>query len=245
MTRQDPGHQMPTPPPAAETLLQSKDGAAGVDVAEDGTLRSRPARPPRKTLSQVLVEIAEDTSRDSVAVRDLISLPGGRGMAGLLFIFAFPNILPSPPGLSGLLGLPLLYLSSQMMLARVPWLPGVINEREVSRARFAQIVTRIDPWMKRAERLLRPRWSLLVSPRAEQMLGAYCLLMAVVLSLPIPFGNALPSLAICLIALGLLERDGRSVALGLVTGLVALAVAWGVVYTLVKSALFILLNAFD
>jgi hypothetical protein len=161
-----------------------------------------------------------------------------------MLLFALPNVLPAPPGLSGVLGLPLLYLSVQLMLGRVPWLPAFIGDRSMPRDRFALLVTRLGPWLARAERLLRPRWSLLVSHGAERVLGALCLVLAAVLALPIPFGNMLPAFAICLIALGILERDGVWVAAGTVVGLGALLLVAGVVYALVKSAIFILMNAF-
>jgi hypothetical protein len=161
-----------------------------------------------------------------------------------MLLFALPNVLPAPPGLSGVLGLPLLYLSVQLMLGRVPWLPGFIGDRAMPRDRFAQLVERLGPWLARAERLLRPRWSLLVSHGAERVLGAICLVLAAVLALPIPFGNMLPAFAICLIALGILERDGVWVAVGTAVGFGALLLVAGVVYALVKSAIFILVNAF-
>ena len=92
--------------------------------------------------------------------------------------------------------------------------------------------------------VLRPRWPLLVNHRAERGLGAFCLLLAAILALPIPFGNMLPALAITLIALVVLERDGLWVLIGTVTGFVSLFVVAGVVYALVKSAIFLLVNAF-
>jgi hypothetical protein len=213
------------------------------NLAADG--EGRRGRPRRKKLSEILNEIGSDTSRQVVAVDDLIALLGGRGRAGLMLLFALPNVLPAPPGLSGVLGLPLLYLSVQMMLGRVPWLPGFIGDRAMPRDRFAQLVDRLGPVLARAERLLRPRWSLLVSHGAERVLGALCLVLAAVLALPIPFGNMLPAFAICLIALGILERDGVWVAVGSVVGIGSLLLVAGVVYALVKSAIFILVNAFS
>jgi hypothetical protein len=218
------------------------DGVAD-DFAPDADDR-RGGKPRRKKLSDILTEIGRDESRNEVAVDDLIAILGGRGRAGLMLLFALPNVLPAPPGLSGVLGLPLLYLSVQLMLGRVPWLPGFIGDRAMPRDRFAQLVERLGPWLARAERLLRPRWSLLVSHGAERVLGAVCLVLAAVLALPIPFGNMLPAFAICLIALGILERDGVWVAVGTAVGAAALLLVAGVVYALVKSAIFILVNAF-
>jgi hypothetical protein len=238
----DPDHTSPAGKPGHPPAVASPTE----DDTSDGEDRRSGAqgRPRRKTLSQILTEIGQDPSRDVVAVDDLIADLGGRGRAGLILIFAFPNVLPAPPGLSGVLGLPLLYLSVQMMLGRVPWLPGFIGDRSMPRDRFAQLVERLGPWLARAERLLRPRWSLIVSHGAERVLGGLCLVLAAVLALPIPFGNMLPAFAICLIALGILERDGVWVAAGTVVGLGSLLLVAGIVYALAKSAIFVLVNAF-
>lgn len=220
----------------------SKDDDGGSHNPETGGGGQEQVR--KRTLSQILMEIGQDSSRQAVTLNDLISLLGGRGRAGLILFFAFPNVLPGPPGLSTVLGLPLFYLSLQMMLGRLPWLPRFVGERSLSRSRFAQLVGRLAPWLARAERLLRPRWPVVVSHRAEYVLGAVCLVLASVLILPIPLGNLPPALAICLIALGILERDGIWVVLGVLVGLASLVLAGGVVYALVKSAIFIVLNAF-
>jgi hypothetical protein len=37
--------------------------------------------------------------------------------------------------------------------------------------------------------------------------------------MPIPFGNALPALGIALIAVGLIEKDGKAAVIGMVLGL--------------------------
>ncbi|NNU82170.1 hypothetical protein HMH01_17165 [Halovulum dunhuangense] len=58
-----------------------------------------------------------------------------------------------------------------------------------------------------------------------------------------PF-SAIPALAICVIALGILERDSLWIALGTLLGLVSLLIVVGVVYALVKSALYLLVNTF-
>lgn len=203
---------------------------------------ARPPPPRRKPLSEILSDIAADPAREFVAIADLIATLGGRGRAALILLFAVPNVLPAPPGVSGLLGLPLLYLAVQMMQGRLPWLPQVIGARGMPRDRFARLVARLSPLLARAERLLRPRWPVLVSHRAERGLGAACLVLALVLVLPIPLGNMLPALAICLVALGVLERDGVWVLAGLATGALSLLIVGGVVLALAKAAIFLVLN---
>jgi len=206
---------------------------------------SRPRDLPQpKRLSEILEEVAVDETRDRISVGDLLQAMDGRAFGALLLIFAFPNMLPTPPGTAGILGMPLLFLSVQMMLGQSPWLPGFIAKRSMTRDALQQIVSRATPWLARAEKLLKQRLTLLVHPMAERALGALCLLVAVVLMLPIPFGNMLPSFAICVIALGVLERDGLWIVGGVILSAVAVGIVGAMGYAVVKSAMFLLLNAF-
>ena len=198
----------------------------------------RPADSP--AVSELLRALAQQPDRERVSVRDLIDALGDRALGALLFLFAFPNVLPVPPGTSAVLGLPLLFLAAQLMIGRRPWLPAVVAARSMSHADFAALVRRISPWLKRAERLLRPRLSWLALPPMEYAIGALCLLLAIVLTLPIPLGNVLPAMAISLLALAVLERDGLWVLAGLAVALVSMLVVSGVIFALVQAALLLI-----
>jgi len=198
-----------------------------------------------RRLSEVLKDIADDQSLQGVSFVELIAILGGRGRAVLILIFAFPNVFPAPPGLSSLLGLPLLYLSMQMMLGRLPYLPAFIGERRISRDRFSNLVEKIIPYLIRAEELLRSRHSYLAGHAAERPLGLLCLVLAIILALPIPLGNMLPALSMCLISLGILERDGVWASIGTLLGIASILLVASVVYAMAKVAFFIFLNAFS
>lgn len=186
----------------------------------------------------MLQALAADESRERIAVADLLDALGDRALAALLFVFAIPNVLPMPPGTSGLLGAPLLFLAAQMAFNMRAWLPAVIARRSMARHDYAALVRRIAPWLVRAERLMKPRLTPLASGAMESVVGALCLLMALVVLLPIPFGNMLPALAICLLAMGILERDGLWVVAGLAAVAVASVVVSGVVWAIVKAAIY-------
>ena len=201
-------------------------------------------RQPKRKLSEILTDMAADDSRDRVSIADLVRAMDGRAFGALLLIFALPNALPAIPGTSGILGLPLLFLAAQMALGRAPWLPRFIASRGMARADFTTLVGRVTPWLERADKLTASRLHLLVDGPAERLIGLVCLVLATVLVLPVPLGNMLPGLAICMFALGLLERDGLWVLAGVLTGVVAIGVAWGVVWALAKAAWFLIANAF-
>lgn len=224
--------------------MTSGDTASGDPTEGTRPLRASRVRPPQKRLSEILSEIAADTSEERITLARLMEAMEARAYGALILIFAFPNILPSPPGLAGLLGLPLLFLSARMMLGQTPWLPQFIASRSVPRASFAAVIDRATPWLERAERLLRQRLALLTTGPAQQVLGLFCLILTIILVIPIPLGNLAPSFAMCLIALGVLERDGLWVILGVVAGVAAAVFVGGMAYLTVQSAILLIVNAF-
>jgi hypothetical protein len=188
------------------------------------------------SLSTLLTRIAADETRERISIGDLLIALQDRAIGALIFVFAIPNTLPMPPGMSSILGAPLLFLTAQLTLGRRPWLPKFIASRSLERAHFAAVVVRIAPWVARAERLLRPRIEVLTRPPFEYLVGAICLVQAIVLFLPIPMGNIPPAVAICLFALAILERDGLWVLIGVCATIVSFVIAWGVLYALFRSA---------
>lgn len=198
----------------------------------------------RRKLSGLLLDIVQDETRTRISVADLLAALQVRAFGALLLIFALPNVIPTPPGTSAILGLPLLFLTAQMMLGQAPWLPRFIADRSMARGDLALLIGRMTSPLARAERLLSPRLLQLTTSFAERFVGAFCLILAIVLTLPIPLGNMLPALAISVIALGILERDGLWIIVGTVIGFVSLIIVWGVVYALIKTILFLVANAF-
>ena len=217
-----------------------------VQETAPGTLGVEDAAPPRlkRRLSEILGDMAADPGRLRISVGDLFAAMGDRAFGPLLLIFALPNVFPTPPGTSAILGAPLVFLTAQLMLGRAPWLPRLIADRSMTRADFGSIVARISPWLMRAERLLKPRLTFLVYPPAEYLIGLLALILAVVLALPIPLGNILPALAICFFSFGILERDGVCVLIGLAISALSAVVAGGVVYALVKGVFMVLAASF-
>lgn len=191
------------------------------------------------SLSDILTQIADDDTRRRISVRDLLVALSDRAIGALIFVFAFPNTVPMPPGVSSVLGAPLLFLTAQLALGRSPWLPTVIADRSMDRIHFATVVRRIAPWLARAERLLRPRAQALARPPFENLIGGICVLLSIILFLPIPMGNMPPAIAICLFALAILERDGIWVLAGLCATIAAIAISWGVLLALFRGALLL------
>lgn len=195
-------------------------------------------------LSAILMAIAEAQDKERISIGDLLEALRRRALGALMFIFAVPTALPMPPGVSAIVGAPLLFLAVQLMLGMNPWLPKFITDRSLSRVDFQRVVAIVAPWLARAERIMRPRMTMLARRPAVYVLGFACLAMSIILFLPIPLGNMLPSVAICIMALGLLERDGVWIIGGLLTAVLSVVVVWGVMWAMLFAALYVLQNLF-
>ena len=195
-------------------------------------------------LSRLLAEIAEGNEDDRISIGDLLAALEHRALGALIFIFAVPVALPLPPGVSTVFGAPLLFLTAQLMLGMQPWLPKLITNRSLKRGEFKRIIAAVAPWLHRAESVMKPRLGIIGHRPFVYALGLMCLILSIILFLPIPLGNMLPALAVSIISLGLLARDGLWMLIGFVAGVLAIIVVWGVLWAMVFAALFVVGNVF-
>lgn len=175
-------------------------------------------------VSEILGALAAGKAR-KVAVGDILEAFGNRAFGALTFVFAAPLVLPMPPGVSAVLGAPLLFISVQWMVGRrTLWLPKAILDRTMSMSDFRKLVAKLRPYLGKLERRLRPRLTFLLNPVGDRLVGAICFLLALIVFLPIPFGNMLPSLAIAAFGIGAVERDGLAVLAGWLSAALSLLV---------------------
>lgn len=184
----------------------------------------------------ILNQLATDETKERLTIGDIVAAMGDRAFGPLLVVFALPNILPTPPGTAGVMAIPLIFLTVQMILGKKPWLPGFLARRSISRHSFARFASRATGLLARVSRFLRPRLGLFVQPLPERLIGGFCLMLALVLLLPIPFANSTPAFAICLFGLGLLERDGVWILSGMVASIGAVLLAVWLGSTLIQAA---------
>lgn len=154
----------------------------------------------------------------------------GRGAMGLsLLLLAVATFLP---GLAPIFGLALVLVSLDMLLDRPrPTLPGWLRRRRVRGQDLEAAIGRIAPRLTWLEKHVRPRAPHLLHGGWVRLAGAAVMLDAVLIVLPIPFGNTAPALSVLAIALGLAAQDGKALLAGL--GLSALALIVDAVLTLI------------
>lgn len=191
-------------------------------------MTSRGASPEIKApTSALLMELAEAQGEERISVGEIVSRLGDRAPGLLLVMLALPMCIPNVPGISTIFGALMLAPAMQLVLAREQlWLPARVRAWTVPRAALNGALHRAAPTLRRIERLIGTRWTILVLPPAEQLLGLQTLLMALVLMLPIPGGNWPPGITVAATGLALAQRDGRLALLTVPMAAASLAVAW-------------------
>jgi hypothetical protein len=126
--------------------------------------------------------------------------------------------------IGALFGWALAFVGLQMVLGSQQLrLPGRLARLRIGQGQLERMVGRAAPHLERIERWLQMRVVGLSAPRAVRALGAVVFAMGVLIVLPIPFGNTLPALAVFALALGLAQRDGIAVVVGLALAAIATA----------------------
>jgi hypothetical protein len=92
--------------------------------------------PQRARVSELLDFFVAGHPGDRIVLGDLIDLLGDRAFGAMLLIFALPNMVPVPlPGLSTVLGAPMVLFAAQLMLGHPkPWLPARLSKLSIARA---------------------------------------------------------------------------------------------------------------
>jgi len=186
----------------------------------------RPTRPLPARTSEVMRELAYGEG-ERVSFREILMGLRHRAFGFTMLIFALPCVLPMPPGIPTACGFALVIIALNLIAARRRlWLPSAIAGKSIARADLRRVVDRVAPLMQRLERVCRPRLPLLTEPIGKVLIGIVVLVLGFVMILPIPFlGNMPPGAAASVIAIGVIERDGVVVLVGLAVSAAAVVVA--------------------
>ncbi|MDB2414183.1 exopolysaccharide biosynthesis protein [Rickettsiales bacterium] len=178
--------------------------------------------PPRR-LSKVLDDAINALEGDKVSFSALIEQLGTRTYGILLVLLTLPNAIPVSGvlGISALTGLLMIIFSFQMALGiDKPKLPKFIAKKEIKKATLLKALGVVSPYLEKIEPYIKPRLVILSSSTALKLMGWVIVVFCLVILIPFPFTNFVPALAIFLIGLGMLEKDGALAIIGVVVGIV-------------------------
>ena len=162
---------------------------------------------------------------DHVTLGELLDLFGDEGLLLLCILLTLVFLIPvSIPGVSTVFGAAILLVGVSRLLSRQLWLPSRVRDRRLPSDRLRPGLTGGLRWVQRMERLSRPhRLPALVDGRTQDVVNNLAFILAALLLMApfgfVPFSNTLPALALILLAVGIMQKDGGSILLGYLANL--------------------------
>jgi len=175
---------------------------------------------PRQGFIGLVAGLAEASGPDGLTLREIRDRLDDRAFGLMILILAIPCLVPALYGVPQIVGIPILLLAGQMLIGREePWLPEAALKRRVSKAMLDLMADFAVKRMGWFERLSRPRLTLFTQGLAERAAAVFMILAT--LTIVLPMTNTVPSVALALMSVGLIQRDGLFVAAG-----AAVATGW-------------------
>ncbi|MDZ4770035.1 MAG: exopolysaccharide biosynthesis protein [Chloroflexota bacterium] len=171
---------------------------------------------PDVALDVALRRAADSMKAESITIGALLELVGEQGLLVICIILSIPFLFPvSIPGVSAVFGAVIILIGVGVTLDRLPWLPRQIVSRELKREQLLPVFEKGIEFVKRLERFVRPRLSGLTEGALMNRVNGIALVIAgLMLIIPlglVPFSNTIPAIAIVLLCIGMLQRDGYAV----------------------------------
>lgn len=195
---------------------------------------------PETSLSTAFERAAGELRSQTVTVRELLELIGEQGLLLFCAFLAIPFLLPvAIPGTSTVFGLLMVLIGFGVATDSLPLVPKRLLDHALSSQHVVPALHKGAAAFRRFETLIRPRALAMTGGRVANFVnGCVIVLAALVLMLPlplVPFTNTIPALAVVLLSIGMVERDGVVIGLGYLAT-VAAALYCGTIFWAAWSA---------
>ncbi len=174
----------------------------------------------KDSLGEKLKVVSDNLPSRGVTLAEVRDLIGPDGLLLLAALLALVFLVPvSIPGLSIVFGLVIMLVGLCRLRGRNLWLPKRIARRAVPADKLRTVLSQGGIWLHRLERVSRPhRLKRLASAGLMDILNNGALVTGGLLLMApfvlVPFTNTLPGVAVLLIVIGLLQRDGLCILFG-------------------------------
>ncbi|MEA5551069.1 exopolysaccharide biosynthesis protein [Anabaena cylindrica UHCC 0172] len=168
--------------------------------------------------SQQIKFLLQRVAEQPLTIGNILAETSERGFSLIISLLVLPFLFPLPPGLTGPFGGTCLLLSVQMILGRrSPWLPKKIANYPFPHAIAQIILQNLHRVTRVLEKITRPRLAPIASHPLIWRLNGLCIFwLTILLILPIPFTNPIPTVGILLLAVAMIESDGLLICISYV-----------------------------
>ncbi|GHC18335.1 ABC transporter permease [Kushneria pakistanensis] len=173
-------------------------------------------------LSDLLTSLDDEHEGSDVSINDILETFHSRSFGPLLVMPPLIALVLPVFGLPSVCGVITALVAIQLVMGRNnPWLPKRIRHLSIDGQRYHRVVEKAQPWVKRLERLFKPRLSFMNNAAAHRITALLIVLISLCIPFvePLPLAPALPCSMLLLIALGMMARDGLVMLIGLTVAL--------------------------
>lgn len=203
-----------SPPPSASNPPSHQD-----DVSHDVT--------------RLLRRLADDGGETGLTLHDIRDRLDERAYGLLILLLAIPCLVPGLYGVPQVVGVIVIMLAGQMLVGREePWLPRWFLTLRCKGAWLTAMADFAEKRLGWINRLSRPRLRRFADGPGEKLAAVFMILATVTIVLPLT--NTIPSIALALLAVGLIQRDGLFVLAGC-----AVATGWLTILGAVAAGLML------
>lgn len=160
-----------------------------------------------------------------VTLAEIMDIVGADSLLLLTIFLSLVFLVPvSIPGVSTVFGTGILLIGITRLFSRKLWLPKKIAHRKLSSDSLREGFARALTWFRRLEKISRSRRlpRLATGRVATTLNNLSFILAALLLMMPfgfVPFSNTLPAIALIFLAVGMMQRDGGSILLGILSNI--------------------------
>jgi hypothetical protein len=174
----------------------------------------------------------------TVSVEKMLTVLNNRGFGAILIIPCMIELFPTGviPGVPSLCATLIILFAIQIAFGRrYPWVPDYLGQKRFKVGKIDKGLEKFYPTAKWIDRQSRKRWKFLVSHTTER-LSAFLIIALACCIYPlelIPFASSIPTMAILLIAVSFITKDGLLLAMSWV----ASTIAFGSVAYILKTSI--------
>lgn len=164
-------------------------------------------------VTRLLRRLADDGGDAGLTLHEIRDRLDERAYGLLILLLSIPCLVPGLYGVPQVVGLIVILLAGQMLVGREePWLPRWFLNLRCKGSWLKAMADFAENKLGWIDRLSRPRLRRFADGPGEKLAAVFMILATVTIIMPLT--NTIPSIALALLSVGLIQRDGLFVLAG-------------------------------
>jgi len=164
-------------------------------------------------VTRLLRRLADDGGDAGLTLHEIRDRLDERVYGLLILLLSIPCLVPGLYGVPQVVGLIVILLAGQMLVGREePWLPRWFLNLRCKGSWLKAMADFAETKLGWIDRLSRPRLRRFADGPGEKLAAVFMILATVTIVMPLT--NTIPSIALALLSVGLIQRDGLFVLAG-------------------------------